>query len=232
MTGKGRLFTGSFRAKVALAAFKGDKTLASRRKSLTGEHSRVKLPLMQQVNHVALAEELSNWSALIVLELFQGDVEVAVVLDRIAVGVEQRRVPIAERPVACFAVAREANVTAGDIELCVAAGQDDKRILGAVAVMRLAAVGEVEDHRVVEHRAVAFRDVLQARDDRIDQRHVVLLGAGADLVGSESAEHLTVADVVHVDLLSLKAGDAGVMMPEFVDRERRDVRQSGDQRRQ
>ena len=40
------------------------------------------------------------------------------------------------------------------------------------------------------------------------------------------------ADVVHVDLVGLKAGDAGVMMPEFVDREGRHVRQAGDQRRQ
>ena len=91
-------------------------------------------------------------------------------------------------------------------------------------------VGEIEDHRVVEHRALALGHAFEAGDDAVDEFHVVELGALADFLGGDVLDGLAVADVVHVHLLAFDAGDAGVVVAEFVHGESDHVGQAGDQR--
>lgn len=58
---------------------------------------------------------------------------------------------------------------------------------------------------------------------------MVAAGALADFVGLDAADALVVADVVHVDLLALQTGQAGVGVAEFVDGEGGDVGEAGDE---
>ncbi len=95
--------------------------------------------------------------------------------------------------------------------------------------MRLAAVGEVEDHRVIEHRSAAFRNTLQSRDDAFHQRHVVRAGTAANFFGTEPGYRLSVADVMHVDLRAFNAGNPRVVVAQLVDSERDNVGQPRDQ---
>ena len=71
----------------------------------------------------------------------QGDVEVAVAFEVVAVGVEDGGVLVAERFVAFLVVIREAAVTAAsDVEFDLVAGEDDEGNFGALAVVLLAVV--------------------------------------------------------------------------------------------
>lgn len=86
---------------------------------------------------------------------------------RVAVGVEEGGVEVAEGLVAFPVVVREADVAAAEVELAVLAGQDDEGVFPAVAVVGFAAVGEVEEHRVVEQGALAFGRLLEAADEGV-----------------------------------------------------------------
>ena len=76
-----------------------------------------------------LTHKLLDRSELIQFLAGHFQIEIAVMLDRIAVGVEQRRVPVADRLVPLGAMIRQADVAAGHVELAVVARQDDERRL-------------------------------------------------------------------------------------------------------
>jgi len=104
------------------------------------------------------------------VELLAGHlgVQVAVVLDRVAVCVEQGGVPVADGLVAFRPVVGQADVSAEHVEGAVVPGHEDLRGLGAVAVVGLGVLGEVDDDGVVEHRALALGDGLELVDDGLD----------------------------------------------------------------
>ena len=87
----------------------------------------------------------------------QRHIEITVMLDVIAVGIEDGCIPVPQGLVPFLVVSGKADITtASHAQLDVATGKNHKRHLATDAVMRLAILRKIHDHRVVEHRAVAF----------------------------------------------------------------------------
>ena len=63
------------------------------------------------------------------------EVEVAVVFDRVAVGIEQGCVPVAERFVPFGAVERQSDVATGEVQFRILARHDDHRCFGVGAMV-------------------------------------------------------------------------------------------------
>lgn len=118
-------------------------------------------------------------------------VEVAVVFDGVAVGVEEGGVPVAQGFVAFGAVEGQAYVAAGKVEFRVLAGEDDHGCLGIRAVVAGSGFRHVNDRGVVEHRAVALGDGFELGDEGFDLLHVVSLHHAADVVGSATQASVT-----------------------------------------
>jgi hypothetical protein len=114
-----------------------------------------------------------NRAGLVEAIALHGEVEVAVVLDGVAVGVEQGGVPVAEGHVSLGAVEWETDVAACYVEFGVLSAHDDHRCFGVWAVVAGACLGHVDDSGVVEHCAVALGDGLELGDEGIDLLHMV-----------------------------------------------------------
>ena len=82
-------------------------------------------------------------------------------LDRVAVSVEQRCVPIAQGLVPFCTVKRQADVAAGEVELRVLAGHENHRCFRIRAMVAGTGFGHVDDRGVVEHRAIALGNGLE-----------------------------------------------------------------------
>ncbi len=118
-------------------------------------------------------------------------VEVTVVFDGVAVGVEEGGIPVTQGLVAFGAVKGQADVASGEVEFRVFAGQYDHGSLGIWAVVAGAGLGHVNDGGVVEHRALAFGDGFELGDEGFDLLHVVSLHYAADVVGSAAQASVT-----------------------------------------
>ena len=125
--------------------------------------------------------------------------------NRVPIRVEKRGVPIAERLMPHFAVFGETNVTSGNIELRIATGEDHERPFMSVAVVRFAVIGEVEEHRVVEHIPVGFGNRFETRDDRIDELHMLRPDGLANLQRREFSKTFSVSDIVQIYKLVLNS---------------------------
>ena len=82
-------------------------------------------------------------------------------LDRVAVSVEQRCVPIAQGLVPFCTVKRQADIAARKVELRVLSGHQNHRRLRIRAMMASTRFGHVDDRRVVEHGAIALGNGLE-----------------------------------------------------------------------
>ena len=81
----------------------------------------------------------------------EGDVEVAVVFDGVAVGVEDGGIPVAESLVAFFVVVGQAEVpAAGHVEFHAVAGEDDEGDFRFVAVMPFTISGKITAQGAIE----------------------------------------------------------------------------------
>ena len=109
----------------------------------------------------SLDKEPVNRPGLVQAVALHGQVQVTVVLDRVAIGVEKSRVPVAQCLVAFGAMERQAYVTAGDVEPGVLARHDYHRCLGVRAMVTGTGFGHVDDRRIVEHRAVSLGNGLE-----------------------------------------------------------------------
>ena len=94
-------------------------------------------------------------------------------LDRVPVGVEQGRVPVAQGLVAFHSQDGQADVAARDVEAAVAAEQDDERGFESDAVVGLPVLRELHHHRVVEQGAVALGDLLELLATNCQARYPV-----------------------------------------------------------
>lgn len=66
---------------------------------------------------VRILQEPMDRPGLLQTSALHGQIQVTVVLDRIAIGIQQRRIPVAQGLVPSRAVEGQANVPAGDVEL-------------------------------------------------------------------------------------------------------------------
>ena len=92
-----------------------------------------------------------------------------------------------------------------------------------MGMMGFAPVGKIKDHGVVEHRSSCFRHALETGDDTIDESHVMGTGQLANGLRLETADHLVVADVVHVHLFAFDSGQPRIAVTQLIDRKGHDV---------
>ena len=155
---------------------------------------------------VLLRKELLDRAGLIVAEFCQSGIQGAIVLDWITVGIEQSGVKVSEGTVTGLPVVGQANVLAAQVDAGIITGQNDEGILGSMGMMGFAPVGKIKDHGVVEHRSACFRHALETGDDSIDESHVMGTDQFTDGLRLEAADHLVVADVVHIHLFAFDSG--------------------------
>ena len=153
-----------------------------------------------------LRKELLDGAGLIVAKFSQAGIKGAVVLDGVAVGIEQGGVKISEGAVTGLSVVGQANVLAAQVDAGIVSGQNDEGILCSMGMVGFATVGKIENHGVVEHRSSGFRDALETGHDSIDEGHVMCTGQFTNGLRLEAADHFVVADVVHVHLLAFDSG--------------------------
>ena len=155
----------------------------------------------------------------------QGHVEVAVVFDGIAVGIEDGGVPISESLVAFLIVIWKTDVAAaGHVELHFVACQNDERDFGSMAVVGLTIFGEVEDDGVIEHAAISFRARFEILNQLVDDLHVVRSEMTANLQSRHSFQRFVVADFVKLDGILQHAIVAGA---EVIESESGDIGKPG-----
>ena len=121
----------------------------------------------------SLDKEPVNRPGLVQAVALHGQVQVTVVLDRVAIGVEKSRVPVAQCLVAFGTMERQAYVTAGDVEPGVLARHDYHRCLGVRAMVTGTGFGHVDDRRIVEHRAVSLGNGLEPGHQGFNLLHVM-----------------------------------------------------------
>ncbi len=150
-------------------------------------------------------------------------------LDGVAVGVEERGVPVPEGLVPFGGVVGQAGVAAGHVEVAVVARHDDEGSLQPEAVVGFAVLGEIHDHGVVEHRAFALGLCLETFDDARDLLHVADADFLADRVGGNPAVASVVADDVEGDAVALVPGETEDRGSQVVDGVGHHVGQAGDE---
>ena len=94
-------------------------------------------------------------------------------LDRVAVSVEQRCVPIAQGLVPFCTVKRQADIAARKVELRVLSGHQNHRRLRIRAMMASTRFGHVDDRRVVEYGAISLGNGLELGHQGPDLLHVM-----------------------------------------------------------
>ena len=180
-----------------------------------------------------LNQELIDRPLLVDAVLIQSQLHLAVVLDRVAMIVEQRRVPVAKCLMALLAITRQPDVIAHEVHLRVPAGNNNDWLLVTIAVMGLAIFRLVHDHRIVEHRAVTFGRLFQAGRDGVHQAHVVCAHHFPELRSGVAKVTSPMADIMKRErIASFQTGHAVVACFERVQREQNGVRQSRHQSRQ
>ena len=120
-----------------------------------------------------LDQEPFDCAGLLTVVPLHRQVEVAVVCDRVAVGVEQGCVPVAESLVPLGAVERQSDVAPGEVQFGVIAGHDHHRCLGVGAMVARTGFGHVDDGRIIEHRAITLGNGLELADQGFDLFHVM-----------------------------------------------------------
>src|SRR6056297_1741733 len=111
----------------------------------------------------------------------QSHIESTVMVDRISIGIQYRRVPVPKRLVPELIVTGQSDVSPGDVKPRVGSGQHHKWPLRPLAMMRFPIVRQIEKHRIIEHGPRPFRHTLQTADNPIDQRHVLVTHLISDI---------------------------------------------------
>ena len=145
------------------------------------------------------------------------------------VGVQDGRVPVPQGAMPWLVVARQADVAASQLQRCVLASEYDERPFGAVAMVRLAIVGEIEQHGIVKHGAARFRHALETLDNRVNQRHVLSADLFAHVGGGELPDRFPVANIVLVDTLAFDFRKPRVRCAKLIDGKGHDVGHARDE---
>ena len=131
--------------------------------------------------------------------LIQSQFHLAVVLDGIAMIVEQCGVPVAKSFMTLLTITRQPYVITHEVHLSVLAGNDNDWLLVTIAVMGFAVFWLVHDHRVVKHRAVTFGRLFQAGRDGVHQAHVVCAHHFSELRSGVAKVTSPMADIMKRD---------------------------------
>ena len=140
---------------------------------------------------VDLRQQLGKWACLV--EVFKIRVGHAEALGRITGNIQKGRVEVCGGAVAEHSVAWVIDVTAG-LELAAGIAEHHERPFPGAAVVALGTIGKIDDHRVVQHGAVAFGNRLE------------FLRQLGDLLKVKTANEIIHARPVHAVLASAMAG--------------------------
>lgn len=177
------------------------------------------------------AHELFDGAGLVDFVAGGFEVEVAVVFDRVAVGVEEGGVPIADGFVTFGGVVGEADIAAGHVKVGLIAGEDDEGGFGSVAVVAFSVFGEIHDDGVVEHGSFSFGGGFEFFDDGGDLFHVTEADFFADFVSGDAAVAAVVAEFVDGDVVSFVSGHAFDGGGKLVDGVGDNIGEAGDEGR-
>ena len=178
-------------------------------------------------------QKLMDRPLLVDAVLIQSQFHLAVVLDGIAMIVEQCRVPVAKSFMTLLTITRQPYVITHEVHLRVLAGNNNDWLLVAVTVMGFAIFWLVHDHRVVKHRAVTFGRLFQAGRNGVHQTHVVSSHHLSELWSGVIKVTSTMADVMKRDrIVSFQIRHSVVACFERVQREKNRIGKPGHQSRQ
>ena len=88
--------------------------------------------------------------------LLELEIFVTIVFDWIAIGIEQRSPPVADRATTLIAILGVTNITTWNIEFAAAASNDDVRPFQTISMVLIRRIAEVDNHGVIQHVAVAL----------------------------------------------------------------------------
>ena len=106
----------------------------------------------------------------------------------------------------------QSDISTPQIQLGVVACKNDERKFKSMAVMCFTSVGEIEQHRIIEHTSVTFRYTFETLNNLVNQCHVMRTAAVSDLGSFHSSNCFAMTDIMHIDRGAFNPGNAGVRM--------------------
>ena len=95
-----------------------------------------------------------------------------------------------------------------------------------MAVMSFSSVRKVENHGVIEHSSVTFRNTFKPTHNSIHQSHMMSAAPFANLRRFHSCDRFTMANIMHIDRCTFDSWNPCIAMPQFIHGKRDNIGQS------